>query len=93
MAAATPTLAAWLERLKQGDVEFYTRFQEEEWGCRYLGLAGFLVWRRNSCAPDYHEELKSEVQVARLFARYSSEKLWQSLIPSEKIRPNRPHFS
>ncbi len=78
------SLDQWIERLKQGDVEFYTRFQEEEWGCRYLGEAGFLVWSKNPFEGRNGQEVLDEAGAKALFSRYAPEKLWESLV---KIEP------
>lgn len=70
----------FIDTLENGAVEFYTRHQEEEWGCRYLGGGWFLKWSRNACEGRYTEELLTEAEVRRIFAGYSLERLLASLV-------------
>ncbi len=74
------TLEHFIDRLKGGEVEFYTRHQEEEWGCRHLGGGQFVKWSRNPFTGQQTEELLTETQVRRLFGRYSPERLLASLV-------------
>lgn len=71
----------FIEALKQGDVEFCTRHQEAEWGCRYLGRGRFEHWHRNYQMTDTagREEL-DEAGVVTLFARYPVELLQKGLV-------------
>ena len=73
-------LQKFIERLKQGDVEFYTRFQEEEWGCRYLGNGRFKRWRRNYMENRNESEELDEDDVRKLFANYSGDLLLKGLL-------------
>ncbi|MBN1186642.1 MAG: hypothetical protein JXR90_15430 [Spirochaetes bacterium] len=73
-------LQKFIERLKQGDVEFYTRFQEEEWGCRYLGNGRFERWRRNYMENRNEIEELDEAGVHNLFANYSGDPLLKGLL-------------
>ncbi|MDY0094754.1 MAG: hypothetical protein RBT80_18830 [Candidatus Vecturithrix sp.] len=83
-------LDTFIERLKQGDVEFYTRFQEDVWGCRYLGEGRFEYWHQNYQMADMdgREEL-DEAGVIKLFAQYPVERLQNGLIArrTETARP------
>ncbi len=74
-------LDAFIARLKQGDVEFYTRYQEDVWGCRYLGEGRFEYWHQNyqMADMDRREEL-DEVGVIKLLAQYPVERLQDGLI-------------
>jgi hypothetical protein len=74
------TVAAFVERLKQGDLEFSTRFQEDAWGCRFLGDGRFERWSQNYMeGRDEREEL-DEAGVLALFSRYSAQTLHAGLI-------------
>ena len=74
------TLEQWIERLKEGDVEFYTRYLDEEWGCCYLGESRFLVWSRRVFEDLKREDILDHPGMVSLFSRYSLERLWGSLI-------------
>lgn len=81
-------LIAFIRRLKEGDVEFRSRHQEDIWGCRYLGDGRFEIWSENSFLPDTKQsKIKDEAKVVDLFLRYSIEKLEQSLIKKRMDPP------
>lgn len=74
-------LIAFIRRLKEENVEFFSRHQEDVWGCRYLGDGRFEIWSENFILPDTKQfEIKDEADVFELFLRYSIEKLEQCLI-------------
>ncbi|MDM8553467.1 hypothetical protein QUF75_01915 [Desulfococcaceae bacterium HSG7] len=69
-----------IERLKQRDVELYARFQEDEWGCRYLGEGRFEFRSRNYMENRNEKEELNEMGVSWLLSRYSVERLQKRLI-------------
>jgi hypothetical protein len=74
------SLDAFINRLKQKQVEFYTRFQEDEWGCRYMGNGKFLKWSSNYMQGSNIEEEFDEEGITKVFSIYKVENLWKMLI-------------
>ncbi len=68
-------IADLIARLKNGDVEFYTRFQEEEWGCRYLGDGRYLRWTRNYMENRETSEEMSERELTALFSMINAKNI------------------
>jgi hypothetical protein len=74
-------LGRFLNRLRTGEAEFYSRHQEEEWGCRSGEEGGFIVWSRNTLENRDDVTAITEAQARQLFSRYTVDTLRRGLIP------------
>jgi hypothetical protein len=55
--------------LESGRYEFYSRHQEEEWGCRFEHPY-YIKWNRNYLENKFSEEILSRNELFKLFGNY-----------------------
>ncbi|MBN1618964.1 hypothetical protein JW887_06540 [Candidatus Dojkabacteria bacterium] len=75
----TKEIQVFTQKIKSGKFEFYTRFQEEKWGCKYLGMGQFLHWSRNVFEKRYAQKILNEKQLCDILVRYDADKLFHGL--------------
>lgn len=66
------------DALETGRYEFYSRNQEEEWGCRFEH-PHYVMWSRNYPENRYSEDTLSRNELFQLFMNYKLATLKQRL--------------